>query len=229
MSHTIDLPARRRVARLTLLAVALAAIALGLLVLAGWIAFGQGSHSNVGLLPFGISYHVPAIALLTAAGLGTAAFFVGFAALHAAAAIRILARDRRIPQPLSEPERQMRRLVLHRAGETVLGLDEEPDRPPTALPDRDDGTTSSRLRLTVLVPAHDEALTIGAALSSPHGQTRPPDRVLVIADNCTDDTAEVARRLGADVYSTVANTDKKAGGLNQALKPCCPQRTAVTC
>src|SRR6476620_5077024 len=72
VSHTVDLAPRRRVARLSVVAVALAAVALGLLVLAGWIAFGDGSRSTVGLLPLGGAYNVPAVALLTAAGLGTA-------------------------------------------------------------------------------------------------------------------------------------------------------------
>ena len=73
------------------------------------------------------------------------------------------------------------------------------------------------LRLTVLVPAHNEALTIAATLESLWGQTRPPDTVVVVADNCNDDTADIARRHGADVFATVANTEKKAGALNQAL------------
>ena len=38
-----------------------------------------------------------------------------------------------------------------------------------------------------------------------------------MADNCTDDTAELARAHGADVFTTVGNTEKKAGALNQAL------------
>ena len=41
--------------------------------------------------------------------------------------------------------------------------------------------------------------------------------MIVVADNCTDDTAEIARDRGADVFTTVANTEKKAGALNQAL------------
>ena len=45
----------------------------------------------------------------------------------------------------------------------------------------------------------------------------PPAAVWVIADNCTDSTAEVARAHGADVYTTVENRHRKAGGLNQLL------------
>ena len=47
-------------------------------------------------------------------------------------------------------------------------------------------------------------------------QTVPPAAVWVIADNCTDATEEVARD-GADVYTTVENRHRKAGGLNQLL------------
>ncbi|MGY1715255.1 glycosyltransferase [Geodermatophilus sp. SYSU D01106] len=72
-------------------------------------------------------------------------------------------------------------------------------------------------RLVVLIPAHDEAANIGATLTALRQQTRRPDRVVVIADNCTDDTADIVRAHGAEVYETVRNTDKKAGALNQAI------------
>jgi glycosyltransferase involved in cell wall biosynthesis len=29
-----------------------------------------------------------------------------------------------------------------------------------------------------------------------HGQTRPPDNIVVVADNCTDRTAEIVRQHG---------------------------------
>ena len=46
--------------------------------------------------------------------------------------------------------------------------------------------------------------------------------MIVIADNCTDDTVELARLSGADVLETVDNRAKKAGGLNQALAALMP-------
>ena len=73
------------------------------------------------------------------------------------------------------------------------------------------------LRLTVLVPAHDEALTIAATLESLWGQSRPPDRIVVVADNCTDDTAEIARRPRRGGLHHRRQPNKKAGALNQAL------------
>ncbi len=55
------------------------------------------------------------------------------------------------------------------------------------------------VRTTVIIPAHDEALGIGATVSSLRAQLGPADALVVVADNCTDDTAEVARRAGATV------------------------------
>jgi cellulose synthase/poly-beta-1,6-N-acetylglucosamine synthase-like glycosyltransferase len=55
------------------------------------------------------------------------------------------------------------------------------------------------LALLVLVPAHDEELVIGRCLAAVEGDRRPRDRVLVVADRCTDATAHIARSLGAEV------------------------------
>jgi cellulose synthase/poly-beta-1,6-N-acetylglucosamine synthase-like glycosyltransferase len=72
--------------------------------------------------------------------------------------------------------------------------------------------------VTVVIPAHDEAASIGATLDSLGNQDPAPHRVIVVADNCTDATAAVARAHGAEVFVTVGNTQKKAGALNQVLK-----------
>ena len=56
------------------------------------------------------------------------------------------------------------------------------------------------LRVAVLVPAHDEERGIAATLATIAPQLRPGDRLVVVADNCSDATAEVARRAGADVF-----------------------------
>jgi poly-beta-1,6-N-acetyl-D-glucosamine synthase len=76
---------------------------------------------------------------------------------------------------------------------------------------------SGRVSVTVMIPARNEALHIGATLLSLSRQTLQPTMVWVIADNCTDDTADVARAHGANVYTTIANVHRKAGGLNQLL------------
>lgn len=51
----------------------------------------------------------------------------------------------------------------------------------------------------VLMPAHNEVLGIAAVIAAVRAQLRPFDRLVVVADNCTDDTAAVARRAGAFV------------------------------
>jgi len=54
-------------------------------------------------------------------------------------------------------------------------------------------------RLAVIVPAHDEAEGIAATLAALLGALPTDARLIVIADNCTDDTADRARAAGADV------------------------------
>ena len=56
------------------------------------------------------------------------------------------------------------------------------------------------LRVAVLVPAHDEERGIAATLATIAPQLRDGDRLVVVADNCSDATAEVARAAGADVF-----------------------------
>jgi poly-beta-1,6-N-acetyl-D-glucosamine synthase len=72
-------------------------------------------------------------------------------------------------------------------------------------------------RVIVVIPAHNEAATVHIAVDALSTQTRIPDDVIVVADNCTDETAANARACGARVEVTVDNTDKKAGALNQVL------------
>lgn len=57
------------------------------------------------------------------------------------------------------------------------------------------------LNLSVVIPAHNESDNISQTVKSllscdpPHGHYQ----IYVIADNCTDDTAEKARQAGAEV------------------------------
>src|SRR5450755_1093198 len=72
-------------------------------------------------------------------------------------------------------------------------------------------------KMLVLIPAHNEEATIGKNLNALLTQTRVPDRIVVIADNCTDRTEQIARRYrGVTVMRTVGNTERKVGALNQA-------------
>lgn len=55
-----------------------------------------------------------------------------------------------------------------------------------------------RPRVAVLVPAHNESSLIVATLNSLRPQLVEGDRLLVVADNCSDDTAAQARTAGAE-------------------------------
>lgn len=73
------------------------------------------------------------------------------------------------------------------------------------------------MSVIAMIPAHDEEGGIASAIASLAGQAVAFDRVVVVADNCSDSTADIARTAGAEVFLTVGNSDKKAGALNQAL------------
>jgi glycosyltransferase involved in cell wall biosynthesis len=62
-------------------------------------------------------------------------------------------------------------------------------------------TGQPRERIAVIIPAHDEVLVIGATLESLRHQSYPADRfeIVVIADNCTDHTAQIATEAGVTV------------------------------
>lgn len=72
------------------------------------------------------------------------------------------------------------------------------------------------LSLVVLVPAHDEALVLDASLASLAQQDYPAAlyEIVVIADNCTDGTAEIARARGVTVWE---RTDPAQRGKGYAL------------
>src|SRR5450432_3219722 len=69
-------------------------------------------------------------------------------------------------------------------------------------------------RLAILMPAHNEALVIAESLLSVIPQLQEHDRLLVVADNCTDDTALIATANGAEV---ITRTDLARRGKGYAL------------
>jgi cellulose synthase/poly-beta-1,6-N-acetylglucosamine synthase-like glycosyltransferase len=70
-------------------------------------------------------------------------------------------------------------------------------------------------RTVVLVPAHDEEDCLHEALRSIEPELGEDDRCLVVAHNCRDRTAMVARALGAEVLEA---RDAGTGGKPDALK-----------
>lgn len=68
-----------------------------------------------------------------------------------------------------------------------------------------------RPKVDVLVPAHNEAAGIQATLQSLLPQLTDRDRLIVIADNCDDETAAIARALGATAIER-QDPERKAKG-----------------
>ena len=85
------------------------------------------------------------------------------------------------------------------------------------------GVFHGEVTITVLVPAHNEAERITGTIEALQAQRGAPDRIVVVADNCTDETPELARAAGVEVFETRGNRFKKAGGLNQALRSMLPE------
>jgi len=69
-------------------------------------------------------------------------------------------------------------------------------------------------RLAVLIPAHDEEGGIEATVRALRSELAPGDRILVVADNCSDRTAAVAAAAGAEV---VERRDAERRGKGHAL------------
>jgi cellulose synthase/poly-beta-1,6-N-acetylglucosamine synthase-like glycosyltransferase len=86
------------------------------------------------------------------------------------------------------------------------------------------GVYAGPVTVTVLIPAHDEEACIARTIRSLQAQSHRPERIVVVADNCTDQTEAIAYACGVDVFRTQGNTKKKAGGLNQALREVLPRQ-----
>ena len=71
--------------------------------------------------------------------------------------------------------------------------------------------------VTVIVPAYNEAATLGETVASLLGQTVSPAEIIVVDDGSTDGTGEIARGLGATVLRPPVRTGSKAGAQTFAL------------
>ncbi|MBB6142802.1 cellulose synthase/poly-beta-1,6-N-acetylglucosamine synthase-like glycosyltransferase [Silvibacterium bohemicum] len=70
-------------------------------------------------------------------------------------------------------------------------------------------------RLTVIVPAHNEELLIARCVTSLRASANDTARILVIAHNCSDNTAIAAQTAGAEV---LVFADPSASGKGHALR-----------
>jgi biofilm PGA synthesis N-glycosyltransferase PgaC len=90
----------------------------------------------------------------------------------------------------------------------MLAMQRAQNRPPKLKP----------AKVIAVVPAHNEEVSIARTIKALLSQTRRPDRIVVVADNCSDKTVQVARRFGRSVtvIETVGNRDRKVGALRAA-------------
>ncbi|MFC1709820.1 glycosyltransferase [Candidatus Omnitrophota bacterium] len=73
-------------------------------------------------------------------------------------------------------------------------------------------------KLTVLVPAYNEAESIGDTIVSLQQQTFPIHEIIVIDDVSTDNTADIASLYRVRVIKPPKNTGSKAGAQNYAMQ-----------
>ena len=86
----------------------------------------------------------------------------------------------------------------------VLGSPAEPPRTRV-----NSGMPVDDMSVAVIMPAHNEADVIVETLATLTPQLLPQDRLIVVADNCTDETAQLARKAGATVLER--NDDARRG------------------
>jgi biofilm PGA synthesis N-glycosyltransferase PgaC len=72
-------------------------------------------------------------------------------------------------------------------------------------------------RLTVIIPAYNEAASIADTINSLRAQTVLPEEIIVVDDFSSDGTGDIARALGVTVIRPPANTGSKAGAQTYAL------------
>jgi cellulose synthase/poly-beta-1,6-N-acetylglucosamine synthase-like glycosyltransferase len=221
--RTQQLSWRRRAARLGWVSAGLAMLSAAMFAVAIWVvateaprvvSSSQTSQATTALLPVDVHLQTPRLVTTLSVCLALAASLVGVAAFQTATAMQVLRRDRRIPEPLPAPAAKARRRIL---GALLSGLGPDPLLWPASTLPPPQPADARRTRLTVFVPAHNEQAVLGRTLLSLDQQNRPAQRVVVVADNCTDETVPVAREHGAEVIETVGNTQQKAGALNQVL------------
>jgi len=76
-------------------------------------------------------------------------------------------------------------------------------------------------QIVALIPAHAEGPSIAVTIESMLAQTRVPDKIIVILDNCPDNTPVMAAQAAeghaeVTVVATEGNTHRKSGALNMA-------------
>jgi cellulose synthase/poly-beta-1,6-N-acetylglucosamine synthase-like glycosyltransferase len=92
---------------------------------------------------------------------------------------------------------------------------------PSTVTNAAESLETAKTRFLVFVPAHDEGEYLRPTLRSLRELDYPPDhfRIIVIADNCTDDTAAIAEQEGCEVWRrTVPDLRGKGHALTWAFQ-----------
>ena len=85
------------------------------------------------------------------------------------------------------------------------------------------------LRVVVLVPAYNEAGSIGATLDGLMSQVRPADLIVVVPNGCTDATASEARKYPVTVMELPRLEHRKSEALNRAWSRYASDADVVVC
>ncbi len=121
-------------------------------------------------------------------------------------------QERLVPVPRDEDDKKQNALTLRKNGHVVRRNSIEGGMP--FFPER-------YARMLVIIPAHDEEKVIADTLREIVRQSRRPDKVVVVADNCNDDTEAIVRKFmrkhpEVELMTTRNNMQRKVGALNQA-------------
>src|SRR5947209_174434 len=72
-------------------------------------------------------------------------------------------------------------------------------------------TDQPRPRCAILIPAHNEQVGIASTIAHLRPELREGDRIIVIADNCSDHTAEIAREQSVEAIER-QDTERRGKG-----------------
>ena len=93
----------------------------------------------------------------------------------------------------------------------VLVLSVQVAKALTVPADLSDEVFEKSTKIAVLIPAHNEESVISETIKALKSQLNSGDQLLLVADNCTDNTASIARDQGAEVLERVDPENRGKG------------------
>lgn len=85
------------------------------------------------------------------------------------------------------------------------------------------------MKVVALIPAHNEEQSIASTIEALLAQQRVPDKIVVLPDNCADNTVKVASRFPIIVAPTKDNKHKKSGALNYGWRTYAQDADVIIC